>query len=111
MNVVGISAHYHDSAAALLSDGIVTAAAQEERFTRKRHDAGFPSRALSYCLQQCGGLSEVQAVVFYEKPMRKFDRLLRMHLGAAPAGFESFAVSMPTWVGGKLLQRQDILER
>jgi carbamoyltransferase len=110
VNLIGVSAYYHDSAAALLSDGMPTAAAQEERFTRRRHDAGFPSNALSYCLQQCGGLSEVEAVVFYEKPLRKFDRLLRMHFAAAPAGFESFAVSMPAWVPRKLLQRKEILE-
>jgi carbamoyltransferase len=111
VNIIGVSAYYHDSAAALLSDGTLVAAAQEERFTRRRHDSGFPSHALSYCLEQCGGLSEVDAVVFYEKPLRKFDRLLRMHLAAAPAGFESFAVSMPTWVSQKLLQRKEILER
>jgi carbamoyltransferase len=111
VNILGVSAYYHDSAAVLLSDGSLVAAAQEERFTRRRHDSGFPAHALRYCLEQCGGLSRIDAVVFYEKPLRKFDRLLRMHLAAAPGGFESFAVSMPRWVRGKLLQRQEILER
>ena len=111
MNILGISAHYHDSAAALLSEGTLVAAAQEERFTRRRHDSRFPTNAVSYCLQQCGGLSHIDAVVFYEKPLRKFDRLLRMHLAAAPGGFESFAVSMPTWLPDKLLQRREIIEQ
>jgi carbamoyltransferase len=111
VNILGVSAYYHDSAAVLLSEGAIVAAAQEERFTRRRHDSGFPAHALSYCLQQGGGLSQVDAVVFYEKPLRKFDRLLRMHLAAAPRGFESFAVSMPTWLQWKLLQRQEILEQ
>jgi len=111
VNILGVSAYYHDSAAVVLSDGSPVAAAQEERFTRRRHDPGFPTHALRYCLEQCGGLARIDAVVFYEKPLRKFDRLLRMHLAAAPAGFESFAMSMPRWVGGKLLQRQEIRER
>jgi carbamoyltransferase len=111
VNIIGVSAHYHDSAAVLLSEGTVLAAGQEERFTRRRHDSGFPVHALGYCLDQCGGLSQVDALVFYEKPLRKFDRLLRMHLAAAPEGFESFALSIPTWVSSKLFQRSEILER
>jgi carbamoyltransferase len=111
VNIVGVSAYYHDSAAVLLSDGELVAAAQEERFTRRRHYSGFPANALSYCLEHCGGLDNVGAVVFYEKPFRKFDRLLRMHLAAAPEGFESFALSMPTWMSRKLFQRKEILER
>jgi carbamoyltransferase len=111
VNILGVSAYYHDSAAVLLRDGSLLAAAQEERFTRRRHDPGFPANAVRYCLEQGGGLSRIDAVVFYEKPLRKFDRLLRMHLAAAPGGFESFALSMPTWVRGKLFQRQEILER
>ncbi len=110
MNIIGISAYYHDSAAALLSEGTLVAAAQEERFTRRRHDSRFPINAVSYCLERCGGLHEVDAVVFYEKPLRKFDRLLRMHLAVAPDGFESFALSMPTWIGNKLHQRSKVLE-
>ena len=111
MNILGVSAYYHDSAAVFLGDGSLVAAAQEERFTRRRHDPGFPEHALRYCLEQAGGLDRIDAVVFYEKPLRKFDRLLRMHLAAAPGGFESFALSMPTWVRGKVLQRQEIRER
>jgi carbamoyltransferase len=111
VNILGVSAYYHDSAAALLSDGALVAAAQEERFTRQRYDARFPAHALSYCLDQCGGLSEVDAIVFYEKPLRKFDRLVRMHLAAAPGGFESFALSMPKWVSSKLFQRTSLLEQ
>jgi len=93
-----------------LSNGELVAAAQEERFTRQRYDAGFPTKALGYCVEECGGLSNVDAVVFYEKPLRKFDRLLRMHLAVAPEGFETFALSMPTWVRSKLFQRTNILE-
>src|ERR1035441_5131260 len=100
MRVLGISAFYHDSAAALVEDGRVTAAAQEERFTRIRHDAAFPSRAVSYCLSQLkGGPDSLDCVVFYEKPFLKFERLLETYLAFAPHGISSFAVSMPLFEG------------
>src|ERR1039458_8842938 len=106
MRVLGISAFYHDSAAALVEDGRVTAAAQEERFTRIRHDAAFPSRAVSYCLSQLkGGPDSLDCVVFYEKPFLKFERLLETYLAFAPHGISSFAVSMPLWIKQKLFQK------
>ena len=106
MRVVGISAFYHDSAAALVRDGRVVAAAQEERFTRKKHDAGFPARALEYVLGEAGArLSEVDAVVFYDKPFLKFERLLETYLAFAPRGFRSFRMAMPLWLREKLFQK------
>jgi carbamoyltransferase len=96
MRLLGISAFYHDSAAALVEDGRVIAAAQEERFTRIRHDAAFPSQTISYCLSQLqGGPGSLDYVVFYEKPFLKFERLLETYLAFAPRGIGSFAVSMP----------------
>ena len=102
-NILGISAFYHDSAAALVRDGEIVAAAQEERFTRKKHDPGFPSCAVKYCLTE-GRLkaSNVDYVVFYEKPLVKFERLMETYLGYAPAGFESFQEAMPLWAELKL---------
>src|SRR3712207_6502403 len=98
MRVLGVSAFYHDSAAALVEDGRIVAAAQEERFTRKKHDAGFPAHALRYCLAEAGvGLDGVDHVVFYDKPFLKFERLLETYLAFAPRGFRSFAVAMPLW--------------
>ncbi len=106
MRVLGISALYHDSAAALVEDGKVIAAAQEERFTRKKHDAGFPRHALAYCLEEAGvGLEAVDHVVFYDKPLLKFERLLETYLATAPRGFRSFQASMPVWVKEKLFQK------
>jgi carbamoyltransferase len=101
--ILGISAFYHDSAAALIQDGEIIAAAQEERFSRRKHDPGFPSLAIAYCLRE-GGLdaAEVDAVVFYEKPMVKFERLLETYLAYAPAGFESFREAIPLWAQLKL---------
>jgi carbamoyltransferase len=101
--ILGVSAFYHDSAAALLVDGEVVAAAQEERFTRKKHDPAFPARAIEYCLRE-GGLeaSDLDYVVFYEKPLRKFERLLETYLAFAPAGFRSFSLAMPVWAREKL---------
>ena len=91
MNILGISAFYHDSAAALISDGEIAAAAQEERFTRKKHDPAFPTNAIQYCLDQQGiDMSQVDYVVFYEKPLLKFERLLETYVAFAPAGFASF---------------------
>jgi carbamoyltransferase len=107
MRVLGISAFYHDSAAALIEDGRVAAAAQEERFTRIRHDAAFPSRAVSYCLSQLkGGPGSLDSVVFYEKPFLKFERLLETYLAFAPRGMSSFSVSMPLWIKQKLFQKR-----
>lgn len=107
--ILGISAFYHDSAAALLVDGEVIAAAQEERFTRKKHDANFPANAISYCLQEAGiTLREVDYVVFYDKPLVKFERLLETYLAYAPAGFVSFCSSMPVWLKDKLFLKSNI---
>ena len=107
MRVLGISAFYHDSAAALVEDGRVMAAAQEERFTRIRHDAAFPSRAVSYCLDRLtDGPDSLDYVVFYEKPFLKFERLLETYLALAPRGIRSFAVSMPLWIKQKLFQKR-----
>lgn len=102
-SVLGISAYYHDSAAALVRDGRIVAAAQEERFTRRKHDASFPSGAISYCLSQ-GSITpgEVDYVVFYDKPLLKFDRLLESYLAFAPSGFRSFLKAMPLWLNHKL---------
>jgi carbamoyltransferase len=107
--VLGISAYYHDSGAALVMDGQVRAAAQEERFTRKRHDASFPHRALSYCLREAKiQLTDVDQVVFYEKPMLKLNRLAVTHLAIAPRGRESFLAAAPLWLGSKMFQQRTI---
>jgi carbamoyltransferase len=106
MRVLGISAFYHDSAAALVEDGRIVAAAQEERFTRKKHDAGFPALAIAYCLSENGiDLSHVDHVVFYEKPFIKFERLLETYVAMAPRGFKSFRMAMPVWIKEKLFQK------
>jgi carbamoyltransferase len=111
MNILGISAFYHDSAAALVQDGRIAAAAQEERFTRTKHDAGFPSNAIAYCLKQAGLKgSNVDFVVFYDKPFLKFERLLETYVAFAPRGFKSFRTAMPIWVGEKLFQK-DMLKK
>jgi carbamoyltransferase len=102
-SVVGISAYYHDSAAALLRDGAVVAAAQEERFSRKKHDSRFPVQALQYCLEESGiALTDVGQIVFYDKPLVKFERLLETYLSYAPSGFRSFLAAMPVWLKEKL---------
>ena len=106
MRVLGISAYYHDSAAALVTDGRVVAAAQEERFTRRKHDADFPKNALQYCLGEGKTtLADIDAVVFYEKPFLKFERLLETYLAAAPCGFRQFLMAMPLWLREKMFQR------
>ncbi len=106
MRVLGISAFYHDSAAALIDDGRITAAVQEERFTRKKHDAGFPSEAIAYCLQAGGvSLADVDFVVFYDKPFLKFERLLETYVAFAPKGYSSFRMAMPLWLREKLFQK------
>ena len=103
MNILGISAYYHDSAAALLQDGEICAAAQEERFTRKKHDARFPESAVAYCLKQSGiTLADVNYIVFYDKPLAKFDRLLETYMAYAPSGLRSFVAAMPVWLKEKL---------
>jgi carbamoyltransferase len=100
---LGISAYYHDSAAALLVDGEAVAAAQQERFTRKKHDEGFPKEAIEYCLQEAGiGLNDLSQIVFYDKPLVKFERLLETYLSYAPQGFRSFLQAMPIWLKEKL---------
>ena len=111
MRILGISAYYHDSAAALVEDGRIVAAVQEERFTRKKHDASFPVNAVDYCLKQAGGsLSGLDAVAFYDKPFLKFERLLETYLSFAPTGFSSFRKAMPLWLREKLFQK-DLLTR
>lgn len=100
---LGISAYYHDSAAALVRDGAIIAAAQEERFSRKKHDARFPEQALAYCLAEAGlTLADLDGVVFYDKPLVKFERLLETYLSYAPQGFRSFLAAMPVWLKEKL---------
>ncbi|HYC65207.1 MAG TPA: carbamoyltransferase [Reyranellaceae bacterium] len=106
MRVLGISAFYHDSAAALLADGELVAAAQEERFTRKKHDSSFPQNAVQYCLDHAGiKLADVDYVAFYDKPFLKFERLLDTYLACAPRGFNSFRMAMPLWLKEKLFQK------
>ena len=111
MYVLGISAFYHDSAACLLKDGEIVAAAQEERFTRKKHDAGFPHHAILYCLKEAGiAAKDIDNVVFYEKPFVKFERLLETYLAFAPKGFTSFAKAMPVWIKDKLFQKSALIK-
>ena len=109
MRLLGISAFYHDSAAALIEDGRIVAAAQEERFTRKKHDPGFPAQAIRYCLDAAGiNLDSVDNVVFFEKPLIKFERLLETYLANAPQGFRSFRLAMPLWLKEKLFQKLNL---
>jgi carbamoyltransferase len=106
MYILGISAFYHDSAACLLKDGCIIAAVQEERFTRKKHDAGFPHNSIQYCLSEANiSPSDIKNVVFYEKPFVKFERLIETYLAFAPKGFKSFSSSMPVWIKEKLFQK------
>jgi carbamoyltransferase len=103
MKILGISAYYHDSAAALVDDGKIVAAAQEERFSRKKHDPGFPHNAVGYCLRAAGmKLAGIDSIVFYDKPWIKFERMLETYLGFAPSGLKSFLTSMPLWLKEKL---------
>ena len=107
--ILGISAFYHDSAACLLRDGVIVAAAQEERFTRKKGDAGFPQHAAQYCLNAAGiGAPELAYVGFYDKPLLKFERILETYLGVAPRGFTQFRLAGPAWMKEKLFQDRDI---
>ena len=111
MKILGLSAFYHDSAAALLVNGNLVAAAQEERFTRKKHDPGFPAQAVRYCLDHAGiSLDEVDAIAFYDKPFLKFERLLETYLAFAPRGFTSFARALPIWLKEKLFQKDMLVD-
>ena len=106
-SVLGISAFYHDSAAAIIVDGEIIGAAQEERFTRKKHDASYPKNAINYVLKEAGlKLNDINHVVFYEKPFLKFERLLETYVGFSPSGFKSFSMSMPLWLSEKLFQKK-----
>ena len=109
MYILGISAYYHDSAAAILKDGEIIAAVQEERFSRKKHDAGFPSKAIAYCLNEAGiTIDELETVVFYDKPLLKFERLLETYYAFAPKGIASFMMAMPIWLNEKLFLKKII---
>jgi carbamoyltransferase len=111
MNILGISAYYHDSAAALIKDGVIVAAAQEERFTRKKHDPSFPAQAVKWCLKDAAvSAADVDYIAFYDKPFLKFERLLETYLAFAPRGFTSFRKAMPIWIGEKLFQK-DLLRK
>ena len=111
MRILGISAYYHDSASALIEDGNILAAAQEERFTRIKHDSAFPINAIQFCLER-GGIDpkDLDAVAFYDKPFLKFERLLETYLAFAPKGFRSFATSMPVWLKDKLFQKHQLIK-
>ena len=112
MKILGISALYHDSAAALIQDGKIVAAAQEERFTRKKHDSRFPSHAIEYVLADAGiGMEDVDCVVFYDKPFLKFERLLETYLAMAPKGFNSFRMAMPVWLREKLFLKDVLVKK
>jgi carbamoyltransferase len=107
--ILGLSAYYHDSAACVTRDGEIVAAAQEERFTRKKHDAGFPAQAAAYCLREAGiGVGQLDYVGFYDKPLLKFERLLENYMGVAPRGVRSFLTAMPVWLKEKLFTRDQI---
>jgi carbamoyltransferase len=110
-SVLGISAFYHDSAAAIIVDGEIIGAAQEERFTRKKHDACYPKNAINYVLKEAGlKLNDIDHVVFYEKPFLKFERLLETYVGFSPSGFKSFSMSMPLWLSEKLFQKKMLFD-
>jgi carbamoyltransferase len=112
MNILGLSAYYHDSAAALVRDGVVVSAAQEERFSRKKHDARFPEGAIRSCLSQAGlSLADIDEVVFYDKPLVKFERLLETYLTYAPRGFRSFVAAMPVWLKEKLYLKSTLKQQ
>src|SRR6266513_2022172 len=107
MNILGISAFYHDSAAALLRDGEIIAAAQEERFTRKKHDSEFPRGAVAYCLREAGcSTADLECAVFYEKPFLKFDRILHSYLAYAPRGLPSFLKAIPLWIRERIWMKE-----
>ncbi|MEO0962941.1 MAG: carbamoyltransferase N-terminal domain-containing protein, partial [Pseudomonadota bacterium] len=106
MKILGLSAFYHDSAAALLVDDRIVAAAQEERFTRKKHDSAFPTHSINYCLEEAGlTIDDIDHVAFYDKPFLKFERLLETYVAFAPRGFRSFRMAIPVWLREKLFQK------
>src|ERR1051326_7718830 len=110
--ILGISAFYHDSAAALVVDGEIVAAAQQERFSRKKHDPAFPNGAIAYCLEEAGlSPDQLDCVVFYDIPLTKFDRLLETYFAYAPAGFKSFRLAMPLWLKDKLHMRRTLQKK
>jgi carbamoyltransferase len=112
MRILGISAFYHDSAAALIEDGSIVAAAQEERFTRQKFDSRYPTNSIAYCLAEAGvGLTDIDHVAFYDKPFLKFERLLETYLAFAPHGFGSFRLAMPIWLKDKLFQKKRLGEK
>src|SRR6185312_7938222 len=111
MRVLGISAFYHDSAAALIEDGALVGAAQEERFTRKKHDSGFPQNAVQYCLDTAGiKLADVDYVAFYDKPFLKFERLIETYLAFSPRGFSSFRMALPLLLREKLFLKSTLAD-
>ncbi|OGU16487.1 MAG: hypothetical protein A2076_02835 [Geobacteraceae bacterium GWC2_53_11] len=111
MYILGISAYYHDAAAALIQDGRIVAAAQEERFTRKKHDPDFPKNAVRFCLEQAGiSLGDLEAVVYYDKPLLTFERLLETYYAFAPRGLRSFLASMPVWLKQKVMMKKVLLD-
>ena len=110
MIVLGISAYYHDSAAAIVRDGVIVNAVQEERFTRKKHDPGFPVNAIRWCIADAGVVPrDIDRIAFYDKPFLKFERLLETYLAFAPRGFRSFRTAMPVWLSEKLFQKDMLL--
>ena len=112
MKILGLSAFYHDSAAALLVDGEIVAAAQEERFTRRKHDDAYPANSIRACLELAGlRLEDIDRVVFYDKPFLKFERLLETYLTFAPRGFASFRRALPLWLKEKLFQKKLLMEK
>ena len=111
MYILGISAYYHDAAACLIRDGDILAAAQEERFTRVKHDASFPQNAIAYCLAEADiSADQINHVVFYDKPFLKFERLLETYLAFAPRGLSSFVTSLPVWLKDKLFQKSALIK-
>ena len=107
--ILGISCYYHDSAAALIKEGEIVAAAQEERFSRKKHDSSFPKSAILYCLNSQGiNLTNVEEIVYYEKPLLTFERLLETYLGSAPRGMRSFVTAMQVWLKEKLFIKNQL---
>ena len=111
ITILGISAFYHDSAAAIINNGEIIAAAQEERFTRKKHDSSFPKNAIDYVLKEANlSLDQVNYVVFYEKPFLKFERLLETYVAESPRGLSSFSIAMPIWLREKLFQKSILIK-
>ena len=111
MKILGISAFYHDSAATYIEDGKIVAAAQEERFTRKKHDPAFPTHAVQYCLSEAGvQLSDLDAIVFYDKPLLKMERLLETYYAFSPKGLLSFLTAIPVWLKEKMFLKRMLYE-